>query len=451
MTNPTTPFSWQMPTASDLVTDLPADFETFGQAVATSMADLLGGTSGQILAKASNTDMDFTWVTNDVGDITAVNVSSPLTGGGTSGAVTVGILNGTTSNLGAVQLSDSTSSTSTTLAATANAVKTTYDLANSAYAPAVTNNFYAGKNKIINGNFSIWQRGTSGFSVNGYTADQWYATRGNGSVGVSQQTFTPGAAPVSGYESQYFLRYALSGASTSGTPTLQQRIEDVRTLAGQTVTVSFWAKASTSANPSSVQVIQNFGSGGSSEVTTTVVTSPSYTTSWVRYTYTISVPSISGKTIGVSSYLALVFNFPLSTTFTSFDLWGVQIESGSSATNFQTAGGGDFQSELAMCQRYFQYWSLGQFSRAGLVYADSTTNAVYIDKLPVPLRGTPTLVMTNMTANGNAITASAVTGYASTSNTVFMQLTTSGVVAGLIYQLYVASGTTGIISYSAEL
>jgi hypothetical protein len=59
--------------------------------------------------------------------------------------------------------------------------------------------------------------------------------------------------------------------------------------------------------------------------------------------------------------------------------------------------------------------------------------------------------MTNMTANGNAITASAVTGYASTSNTVFMQLTTSGVVAGLIYQLYVASGTTGIISYSAEL
>ena len=65
MTNPTTPFSWSMPTASDLVTDLPADFETFGQAVATSMADLLGGTSGQVLSKASNTDMDFTWVTSD--------------------------------------------------------------------------------------------------------------------------------------------------------------------------------------------------------------------------------------------------------------------------------------------------------------------------------------------------------------------------------------------------
>ena len=78
-----------MPTATDLVTDLPADFEVFGQAVATSMADLLGGTSGQILAKNSNTDMDFVWVANDVGDITAVTAGTGISGGGTSGAVTI--------------------------------------------------------------------------------------------------------------------------------------------------------------------------------------------------------------------------------------------------------------------------------------------------------------------------------------------------------------------------
>lgn len=56
-----------MPTSSDLVTDLPADFEVFGQAVDTSLADLKGGTTGQVLKKNSNTDMDFVWGTDSAG------------------------------------------------------------------------------------------------------------------------------------------------------------------------------------------------------------------------------------------------------------------------------------------------------------------------------------------------------------------------------------------------
>jgi hypothetical protein len=78
-----------MPTNTDLVTDLPADFEVFGQAVATSMADLLGGTTGQVLSKTTNADMDFTWINNDQGDITGVTAGVGITGGGTSGTVTV--------------------------------------------------------------------------------------------------------------------------------------------------------------------------------------------------------------------------------------------------------------------------------------------------------------------------------------------------------------------------
>jgi hypothetical protein len=98
------------------------------------MADLLGGTSGQILAKNSNTDMDFVWIANDQGDITGVTATSPLTGGGTSGAITVGIQDASTTQKGSVQLSDSTSTTSSVLAATPTAVKSAYDLANGAVA-----------------------------------------------------------------------------------------------------------------------------------------------------------------------------------------------------------------------------------------------------------------------------------------------------------------------------
>jgi len=73
MSNPTSNFGWQMPTPTDLVTNLPADFEVFGQAVDSDFADLLGGTTGQVLSKTSNTDLDFTWVTS------AGGMTNPMT------------------------------------------------------------------------------------------------------------------------------------------------------------------------------------------------------------------------------------------------------------------------------------------------------------------------------------------------------------------------------------
>ena len=78
MTNPTSNFGWQMPEPTDLVTNLPADFEVFGQAVDTDFVDLLGGTTGQVLSKTSATDLDFTWVAQSAG------MTNPMTTTGDS-------------------------------------------------------------------------------------------------------------------------------------------------------------------------------------------------------------------------------------------------------------------------------------------------------------------------------------------------------------------------------
>jgi len=405
-----------MPTASDLVTDLPADFETFGQAVATSMADLLGGTTGQVLSKASNTDMDFTWTTANPGDITAVTAGTGLTGGGTSGAVTVSF---DQANFGGGQ-------------------------------------FAAGKNKIINGDFNVWQRGTSfAISANSaYTCDRYLSDSGAMNYTFSRQTFTPATAPVSGYEGTYFFR-ALATSGSGGFPKIIQKIEDVRVFAGQTVTLSFWGKAS-SAISVAPDLIQEFGSGGSSTVYTGSV-STSITTSWARYSITYAVPSISGKTIGTGSSLTVSFNLPNSGT-ASFDTWGWQLEAGSTATPFQTATG-TIQGELAACQRYF--FRLDSSSNVYSVFAsghfNTTTNFRTVLPFPMTMRSTPTFSFSNMNlfaGNGASFygcSAGTPTASTMTRNASVIDMTVAGATAGQGGMLIANNSTSAFIEGSAEL
>ena len=320
--------------------------------------------------------------------------------------------------------------------------------------------YVAGKNKIINGDYSVAQRGTSITLTTGstvYTLDRWLATslHSAGTATVSQQTFTPGAAPVAGYEGTYFCRFTLGSAgSPSAYMETFQRIEDVRTFAGQTVTLSFWAKASVATN-FSPYYSQNFGSGGSATVTNGLSTI-SVTTSWVRYTQTFTLPSISGKTVGSSSYLQIALFGTYLTNSQTLDIWGVQFEAGSVATPFQTATG-TLSGELAACQRYYfrQTGVAAGSTLAGTAIADTTTTAGPTIFAPVIMRTQPSAVDFSALRLSDGYTGvvnvTNITGVNYTTNAFAITATVaSGLTTGRVYVLQ-SQSASGYIGFSAEL
>lgn len=274
----------------------------------------------------------------------------------------------------------------------------------------------AGKNAIINGDFTVNQRSFSSTTTTGtYGFDRFPYSCADGTVTYSAQTFTSGTAPVAGYEAVNFARIVTTGqTATSADARLIQRIENVRTFAGQTVTISFWAKANSGTPNVAVELVQSFGSGGSpSSNVAAIIASPakqSISTSWARYSFTINVPSISGKTIGTtanSSFLSLHLWVSAGSDFNSrtgslgiqtntFDFWGVQAEAGSDATPFQTATG-TVQGELAACQRY--YWrtsATGLYSPFGQGSANGTTGSYVTIPNPVTMRAITSVEYANL-------------------------------------------------------
>lgn len=263
------------------------------------------------------------------------------------------------------------------------------------------------RNRIINGNFDFWQRGTSatGVSDGQLVADRFITGRAGSTADVSRQSFTLGQTDVPGEPTYYHRTVVSSVAGASNYGILQQKIESVRTLAGQTVTLSFWAKADASKNMA-VEFVQNFGTGGSpsSSVLGIGVTTCALTTSWQKRTVTVALPSISGKALGSDNndLIHIVFWLDAGSNLDSrtnslgqqsgtFDIAQVQLEAGSTATPFEVRPHG---VELALCQRYYQTGIM----RLRATLFSGTIEAT--NQLPVSMRATPTVTGTGIGALG---------------------------------------------------
>ena len=427
MTNPTSNFGWQMPTSTDLVTDLPADFEIFGQAVDTSLADLKGGTTGQVLSKASNTNMDFTWVTTDdanaiqnsivdaKGDIVAASAND------TPARLAVG-------NNGETLVADSSTSTGLRYQST----------------------MAAGRNAVINGAFDIWQRGTSIAlaSFSAYCVDRWLMNFNGSNSGMTVSRQATGDT-TNLPNIQYCARVQRnSGQTNTNTIQFNSPIETANSIpfAGKTVTLSFYARAGAnySSASSALSTILYTGTGtdqtalgGYTGSATAISTSVTLTTTWQRFSATATLASnvteinpwfqyVPSGTAGANDY---------------FEITGVQLEVGAVATQF-TRAGGTIQGELAACQRY--YWLIAS-GAANLALSNmsyySATDVRGVVQYPVTMRTTPSVV----SASGTNYFAVERNG--TTNNLGFLSATRLNSSAATIYNQTTASGTAGWAGY----
>lgn len=392
----TTNFGWETPDDTDLVKDGALAMRTLGNSIDSSFVDLKGGTTGQVLAKASNTDLDYSWVTQDDANAiqnTIVDAKGDLISASAADVparLAVG-------NNGDTLLADSATSTGLRW-----------------QAPKTQNGAY-------NSGFDIWQRGTS-FTANAgvaYTADRWvsWATTAGQSIYNNRQSV--GNLSVSpNLAVQYCMRQGrTSGNTNTGAQRLFQTLEsaDSYRFAGKTVTLSFYARAGSGFTGVALTSFVTTGTGtdqiyysftGSTETTQ----NNAITTSWQRFSQTV--------TLGTST-TEVAFGFYFLGVGTAgandyFEVTGVQFEEGSVATPYSRMSG-TLAGELAACQRYFEKsydlaTALGTGTLTGAIFssgsaAANTTGFIGTGVVfKVTKRGTPILTIYDNSGNSGKCT-----------------------------------------------
>lgn len=224
----------------------------------------------------------------------------------------------------------------------------------------------AGRNSLINGDFRFWQRGAAFPASVGarYVADRWQANATGTTVAATREDVPPGGGQAGRLlaGSRHLLRLEVQSVAGAGNMALvQQRIEDVRTLAGRTVTISFKARSSVDDFRIGVELQQSYGTGGST-ARDSIGASVVLDTLWRWHQVTVEVPGLAGKTLGPDSYLQLSFWLDAGADFGgrafaagqksgSVQLAEVQIEEGDTATDFDRR---PEALELLLCQRYYE-------------------------------------------------------------------------------------------------